>query len=1107
MEQTLLNPAKAWLAEFRLMNLSLRLLLNGRPLYSYHVTYQEYQQLEQVLQLNKATAFHPVYHNDWATCFCLYVAEYFRREYDGSYGWSWDPIWEKLGYKLTISEYQHLVESGLKKWQRPMRYDARGRNFLGSLFAEGGLPWPLVQTDHGFGVLIRRGLSRYYGAKALGQPLSAILTDYAERLPQSFRNIETYRLLEGIIKQLIDLVELYPLQSQIDPAAYLDQQAPNWRSNFPLPLDELNARHLINDWLRNAEKQYQEQEKKCQDNDVFKCHHVLLCETQSKAWLIKTTLQLPRKITLPLLNRDQLVSTRFELAFYEGDQLLKKAGVVYANIISDERQLELIFNTRQFILNRQIPDEPLKLCFFQNGQRYDVLTIDDSSLLQSELPLVFAIQNEEWVFVNQASCRIKGDTAIVSVPAKYQISSTSHLVLQTQANGIRWLEITGDTYLSDRDEQYIIRVKHDKSDPRLLLRGKVCLYDTLPSLVYHGLPEARLEGQPIPSDWRIEVNGKPITQLAQNRQVSFCGLIEYRIFNPSNEIVFKQKFGILPVGFLIQAYPAHDSRQSARLLIAQGQGLALAITGQSIDCTRCETINGTELVLKTLAEEQLSHLSVRAGSPNAAINIIIPYPFEGVVLTNAAHEKINSTEMSLDSLLGLRATLSSAHHMQQSAIFELSLIRNNGKPLKLAYRTAPYQTSTTLSLFAYQDKVMQLLSSVDDQDAYVKITIIQNGRELKQLNIRRYQAVIEKMGTQQLSLHYASTQSKGQHTISLQAMRLANPQQHSVHLIELQSQTVGTGFFEIPAYLERQGPWLVYSPSESPIAIRPFLYISLNARNAQCLDKINSLHHAAELFHPQLRPAVIEQQIEKMAQNLNHSGWQYLTDLKNGYAHLPLSTFEVWKELVRQPCALAMSLFKLEIDSYFCDRMQNELAVLWETVPIPVWVKAYAQFKTWLSEQGSPQSLVTELLANREQTLNCVVSGFEHLQHYLNEPDCHKLRVLPITLILTDWYQDLRRRHALPWPVALGPHLKRWIMHSKLPVTIKTLSQSEETDAVVYLPIFMAYISTGHTNLAELPVPTDVMKLHVQLTADFDRLGWYNPVHSMMVCHFLTQQD
>jgi hypothetical protein len=286
------------------------------------------------------------------------------------------------------------------------------------------------------------------------------------------------------------------------------------------------------------------------------------------------------------------------------------------------------------------------------------------------------------------------------------------------------------------------------------------------------------------------------------------------------------------------------------------------------------------------------------------------------------------------------------------------------------------------------------------------------------------------------------------------------------------------------------------------------LYIaSANQENRhEALLEVKSLHHAAELFHPIDRPNLIRLQIQDMTDTIGHSGWQYLSDLKTHYAHLPLSTFETWRELARQPHALALGLFRLEFDYAFCERIQQELAVLWDEVAIQVWISAYTQFKTWLCEQGLPDALVTQLLANREQTLHGVVSGFESIKSYLKEPEPANLKPTPLPA-LSIWHQDLRRKNAnnTAWPDALGSALKAWVLQQNLPSTIKNLSLSEETDAVIYLPIFMAYVSTKRARLSDLRIPLHHFKFQIGITADFDRISWYTPVHTMMVCYLLAQ--
>ena len=1103
------NPARAWLAEFRLMNLDLRRSLDGRPLYSYQVTQSEYQQLKMILQKKPNMSGNSIYLTDWAACFCLYVAENFRREYEAN--WSWDPIWKNLGYELPVQDYQRFVELGLKKWNRPMRYFAKGRNFLGSLFAEGGLPWLLVQTGHGFGVLVRKGLAEYYNTKAVGQPLTLLMSDYASRLPQSFRNLETYQLLAGIIEQLIYLVENYPIQDQEDPAAYLDQKKSTWRSEFPIPLDEQNARNLINEWLKSANEQHRLQTQKSKDIQLLSCSHLLntFDDLDVNNWNIQTSVYLPKKIELSI-DCAHLTSTRFELVFYEGERIIKKAGVAYAEIDQQNNKVVVSILSQKFDLTRDAVNEPVKLCFFQSGINRHSVLIDDSALMLGQLPVIFECKNDEWLFLRQASCKTQGNMVCVNIPADSKIIFGDYSVLGKLADGSQWIKFTSDATLVIDSDRYRIRLQQNINEANFRIVGQVCLYNTVPPLVYYGLPQVRIDDQgDIPSHWSVEMNGKPIILPIRQRNDGFAGLVDYRILGEEKENLGRQRFGVLPVGFSITSYTS-SGRVPAKLIIKQAQALPISIVQNDIVSSKIETTEGVEINITPKYDSRPTIVTLLIGSPNAPVRIILPYPHEGAELINEHQIRVNSTELSLDELLGLSLNINTANQIQQKAILQISLIRSTGSTIKRSFVTDSYQSAISISLFNYQEEIIQLLSAGEDQDAYVQICIIQSGKLLKQLNIRRYQSVLKKVSSQRFRLEYAALkEQQEQENIQLRALLLSNPKQQ-IDIPTIYSHGAATGEFEVSADLERDGPWLIFSTHDSTTRIRPFLYISANEYpiEPEALLNVKSLHRAAELFHPIYRPNLIKQQITAMATNLSNSGWQYLFDLKTDYQHLALSTFEVWRELVRQPLSLALGLFKLEFDYFFCERIQQELAVLWDTISIQVWVTAYAQFKSWLVEQGLPDVLIAQVLANREQTLHGVVSGFEFIKPYLQAPIPEKLQPAPLQA-LPFWYQNMRHRNAQEkyWPNDLGEPIKNWILQQDLPHAIKNLSLTEETDAVTYLPIFMAFVSTERATLRDLNFPSQHLKFQISLTADFDRVAWYSPVHALMVCYLLAESQ
>ncbi|WP_312715716.1 hypothetical protein, partial [Escherichia coli] len=91
-------------------------------------------------------------------------SEWYRRDYERNCGWTWEPIYKKLGTSLTATELRHIVPKGMESyWMRPIRfYESDRRNFLGTLFSEGGLPFRLLkESDSSFQTVFSRILNQY----------------------------------------------------------------------------------------------------------------------------------------------------------------------------------------------------------------------------------------------------------------------------------------------------------------------------------------------------------------------------------------------------------------------------------------------------------------------------------------------------------------------------------------------------------------------------------------------------------------------------------------------------------------------------------------------------------------------------------------------------------------------------------------------------------------------------------------------------------------------------------------------------------------------------------------------------------------------------------
>lgn len=214
---------KAWLSEF----LFIRECFagpTGKPLYSYHVTFEEFQSLKNKLIANIRFATDPIKGKHWAELYCLFVAERFRRDYGAEEGsWSWEWADKSLGCDFKQGLRSELISYGLESfWKRPIRRTEKGRNFIGSLFLEGGLPWPLIKSEtHGFGRVIRKGLKNYHSNKAsLGTTSDMVITEELNG-PVSSVSDRISKLFESYAKEFSDLLKTDQVRSIVYSDRYL----------------------------------------------------------------------------------------------------------------------------------------------------------------------------------------------------------------------------------------------------------------------------------------------------------------------------------------------------------------------------------------------------------------------------------------------------------------------------------------------------------------------------------------------------------------------------------------------------------------------------------------------------------------------------------------------------------------------------------------------------------------------------------------------------------------------------------------------------------------------------------------------------------------------
>jgi hypothetical protein len=1098
------DPIKAWLSEF----LFLREHFSGstgQPLFQYQVTSDEYATLRGVLVAHHDLQNHFLFGKSWASAFCLYVAERFRREYDGrEEGWSWIPLERVLDCTFSLQRRATLVEDGLAFWKRPVRQRDDRRHLLGSLFLEGGLPWPLVQSGHGFGRSVRRGLKYFYRTESGRLTTADLIAASEDELPKAFQNLDTRHLLAGVVDQLMALTQKHPLMGVEDPAAYLDERDKKWRESFPIPLDESNARSLINDWLRDADTSHRERDEALARERTFSCMHRLIGTPGGGRILTEVTLPIEQRIPI---NLNTLRGTRLTVAFYEGEKLLRQARAVYAQREADK--LVVPYSIATVAIERRDLSEPLTMRLLESGRVIHIESLEGSQLEGDDVPLIFENRAEQWWMVASASCQLTASLVQVRLPPGADIRSGAPQELGTDAGGGRWVETSEDLVVGKGPEIFRIQLhRADKSTNQLVLKGDVCLYESTPGTVFLGRP--LLE---VPSDADYQRSQLIETENGRHSSVADhgtrAGTVRYAVRTRDGETLLLRRFGLLPKGFRVQLYPAMGD-QPARIVLRNAKQLECRVLGRGVKATPQHTEDAIQISLECRLGEPPARLDLELSTQGEKdpVTLHFDYPLVGAQLRDSENRISEARELTLDELLGTRITLSSSQSGGQDfyLIFKLQGARQIN--IQRHYRLRVTEQPVPVRLFGYLPDIRQMLGSVPEQYASVRL-LIETDREWRRLDIGRYNGRL----VSDVSGRYAARDWSGMkllHDASVEAMSVGDPGRPAVALLEHQSEGVGTGEFIVPHELNSDGPWILYAAKQSKVRFEPCLYKSA-ADSLIATGEVMSLHEATRQFHPDHKPFVIDHAIEVMADDLYHSGWQYLDDLRKNFRHLPLSTFQAWLSLSRNLKALAVAVLRLEFDEETCGRVREDLAVIWETIPLDLWIVAFDSYRSWRGSDGLPEQGLASLVENRKRVLRGIAPGLEFLDDYVATGDRNKIpRIPPIQHLLGPSYCTLRRNHSDDdrWPTDLSQELSEWVSRQvDLPPALRNLANADYARAVTYLPMFMAYVTLGRANLSDLAVQSTYVKFAIRKLSDYDRRDWYQPAHAAVLVHLLGSSN
>lgn len=1101
-----------WLREF----LQARQLQqpDERMLYRYQTSKIEYEQLKTLLTQYVATQLEGdglserllLKDQYFAACFVLFCAEWYRREYRSEWGWSWKPIFKELGFCLAATIRGELVSIGLEGyWKRELSiYSNERRNILGSIFREGGLPFSaLRESGNRFHRFFSNVLKSYEDFRKFNYSTRRLISDrvYQAGLPQVFLEEESIDLLALMADELANLVNTYELAEKENPSKTLDKLNPNWRESFPILLDAEVSRDFINSLLQSASReikgsQYQQK--------LLECRHYFTLASPER---LLTEVFFPNEIDLQL--KEEVESSRLELAIYEGTRLVCDLGPYYAECTEYRFKIKNLPSVQTVF--RAFPNRRLHLVFSIYGNRIKQLEIPNSFIDVGDVPLGFELgEDGNYKLIGQSSFKVKVSDIRLWIPleAEIEILEGRYEILSQNEN-YKSLQIYGPCQLKIKTtEKFNISTgaEHEWSQS-LALSGKVVPWETKPAAVFIGMPQALVDsdieqGQDFYYLEKISLHlsGQPCSKVIEQNNY---GVHYLSVRNEKEETVLRRKVGILPPDFHLELGRG-GTPQEGMIWIKTQYPVWYELLNEGIKSHHIYDQNNPEYEGLFLSCEKYPpptvDISFRFGTADPVI-VTLPFPSSGFCAFDG-HGNSLPKSIAVEELLGSRLYLFSD---SGSTEYELSLSLKGEKPLNLDvfWKIRVSEIPKEVELFSLTDEIERLLSLQFGINRYVELLV--NSKLV--CRIRRYATDLYLDLNQWLLRWIDSSGSNGTAYPEPVLMCVSEPEHTPISISMRYREGV---IYDLPQNLDRSLPWLVIPKKGSALSFHPEL-IHLRERYDQLVEhapsstSVINLRHILRDYDKSELVHLLDQVIAQMATHANHNGWQYIKTLYNNYNYLPLATFDAWLALMRNPLAIAMAAFHFEMQPEFLQRLSKRFPFAWELFPIHNFLVAEQRFFDYLFKLGLTEQRSGEIRKVLYKNLVVACPFYEDIVSLWLSQEVTPIPTSSefIKTSISEWHQKLLQERATAiWPeMPAHQELKRWVQQQDIYAVDAKL---DYRNTVTYMPYFAAAVAAGKIKQNMFFQDEVELIFYLRQARDFDT-QWFNAVYRYALYYFCNE--
>ncbi|WP_426037963.1 STY4851/ECs_5259 family protein [Brevundimonas sp. DC300-4] len=931
---------------------------DGRALFRYAVDEACFATLKAQLETTHRYGGLAQPNQPTAAVFALYVAEWYRRQYQGG-PYRWDSPLPDVISELTASSIKSLAQQGLAWWGLAPRRMAGGEMRLLSLILEGGFPTRLLETrERGrIAVHLQTLIARLEAGVDLDEEAATALSRTLGSALGSYDHEEFHILCAELTLGVIALRRHAATNGPkgISATAWLDAVQPGWRETLPIGLAGDGAQRLLDDLVSGrAERIIGE----------VGCQRLLV--RVGEVWVPALTLEMQGEIALPA-----------ELAQPSEGRLRVFAKNALASVQAGELALlDPPAELAQRWLSRRrggtrdhaaFPfDQPVQVELVSAENRRLTATWPRGESMRSEV-MVFADPRgdetdsppQTLVHLGGGSLSTRRSRVWVLTPPDFAVCSVDGDDPETPIwRGTRHLyEISGSVHAGlPGTRGYRIEVGADADQThQMLLDGPELggAEATSGNVVFAGIPRLKLlsgvkSRVPRSGDvlWR-QAGGSVWRDWISETPDAGCdhGLIEVVWGDPKSRVPLdRRRIAIVPEGAKIIARPSGERGVAYELENLGGWWLEAAterVTTSSLPA-------GLEIAFEG---RPIRRLELVLTSAAARVVISAPAPVAGGGFCNAEGTLLdNGARVMLDDLRGAFAF---------SPGYERLLLRG------------PYGSNShvafdgELPLWAASEEITRLLSASSGLDDVVTLELGRRGRTLK---VGRYTAtlVITTAGSVSLVPEPAAGPARRLDWLSVATGR---------HRVVSQ----GCWAEQLPTDLD--GPGIVMARQGGRVVGRP----TLAPGRPLAAEGLGRLQRATLIARGGQRRAVVGQLLSALLEDSAEAALDrgFLLDLITALDGAPPAAIDALAMLPVHPAALASLAAAAETPEGLGQvwMLERELPFLWAAVPLDIWTNAFDTRRRTLNRllvaNGLPDAAAAALASSAVIAAADALAGLE----------------------------------------------------------------------------------------------------------------------------------